>query len=51
MERFDEKTPHNTTFGSDDLEKELRATIEQLFKAWNEGDFDTMAEIEGDAIG
>jgi len=36
--------------GSEDLEKELRAIANQLFKAWNESDLDTMSEIEGGAI-
>jgi ketosteroid isomerase-like protein len=33
------------------LEKELRATVERLLKAWNEQDLDTASEIQGDAIG
>jgi hypothetical protein len=36
---------------SDDLEKELRATLESYRKAVNERDFDTMDEIEGVPIG
>lgn len=36
---------------SEDLEKELRATLEQFLKAWSSGDIDTITEIRGDAIG
>jgi hypothetical protein len=36
---------------SEDLEKELRATIEKLLKANKENDLDTKFEIQGDAIG
>ena len=36
---------------SEDLEKELRTTLKQFFKAWNEPDIDMQVEIEGDAIG
>jgi len=36
---------------SEDLEQELRATIERLLKAHKEHDLDTMFEIEGDSIG
>jgi hypothetical protein len=35
---------------SNDLEKELRGALKQLFKAWDDGDLDTMAKIEGDVI-
>jgi hypothetical protein len=35
---------------SEDLEKELRVAVEQLFKAWDEGDIDMQTEIEGDVI-
>ena len=36
---------------SEDLEKELRATIARLLKASKEQDLDTKFEIQGDAIG
>jgi hypothetical protein len=36
---------------SEDLEKELRATITRMLIAHNEHDLDTMYEIQGDAIG
>jgi hypothetical protein len=36
---------------SEDLEKELRATVERLVKAGRERDLDTKFEIQGDAIG
>ena len=36
---------------SDDLEKELRETLDSYRKAVNEGDLDTITEIEGEAIG
>jgi hypothetical protein len=35
---------------SEDLEMELRGALKQLFKAWDDGDLETMAKIEGDAI-
>ena len=35
----------------EDLEKELRATVERLLNAWNEQDLDTASGIQGDAIG
>ena len=40
-----------TATSSGDLEKELRATLERYEKAVNEGDLDTITEIEGEAIG
>jgi ketosteroid isomerase-like protein len=36
---------------SQELEKELRATVKSYYHAWNERDFDTYFEISGDAIG
>jgi len=36
---------------SEDLEKELRATIARMLKANREHDLDTKFEIQGDAIG
>jgi hypothetical protein len=36
---------------SEDLEKELRATLARSIKAFQEHDLDTMYEISGDAIG
>ena len=36
---------------SEDLEKELRATVKKFFNNWNEPDIDKQVELEGDAIG
>jgi ketosteroid isomerase-like protein len=35
----------------EELEKELKATITRLLKAWNDHDLDVASEIQGDAIG
>jgi len=40
-----------TKASSEDLEKELRATIARLLKAGKDQDLATMLEIRGDAIG
>ena len=40
-----------TETSSQELEKELRATLKRLVKAWNEHDLDTITKIIGDSMG